>query len=57
VRVDDDDHELVADRSLGEIKERNWFGDDGMQHVRTKKEPIQPIPLFTETVELLMRVC
>jgi len=28
-----------------------------MQHVRTKKEPIQPIPLFTETVELLMRVC
>lgn len=48
---------MYADRSLGEIKERNWFGDDGMQHVRTTKEPIQPIPLFTETVELLMRVC
>ena len=42
---------------LGEIKERNWFGDDGMQHIRTKKEPIQPIPLFVETIELLMRVC
>lgn len=41
--------------STGEIKERNWFGDDGMQHIRTKKEPIQPIPLFVETIELLMR--
>ncbi|KAJ3563203.1 hypothetical protein NP233_g9090 [Leucocoprinus birnbaumii] len=41
--------------STGLIKERNWFGEDGMQHVRTIKEPIQPIPLFSETVELLMR--
>lgn len=42
--------------STGKIKERNWHGEDGMQHIRTKKEPIQPIPTFIETVELLMRV-
>ncbi|KAF5363682.1 hypothetical protein D9756_000159 [Leucocoprinus leucothites] len=41
--------------STGYIKERNWFGEDGMRHVRTTKEPIQPIPLFTETVGFLMR--
>lgn len=41
--------------STGQIKERNWFGKDGMQHVRTRKEPKQPIPTFAETVELLMK--
>jgi|SRR6266550_2322525 len=39
----------------GQIKERNWFGDDGMQYVRTRKEPRQPIPTFAETIELLMK--
>jgi len=39
----------------GQIKERNWFGKDGMQHVRTRKEPRQPIPTFAETIELLMK--
>jgi hypothetical protein len=26
------------------------------RHVRTTKEPVQPIPLFTELIELLMEV-
>ncbi|KAF8635017.1 hypothetical protein AX15_000598 [Amanita polypyramis BW_CC] len=41
--------------STGQIKERKWYGEDGMQHVRTRKLPKQPIPTFVETVELLMR--
>jgi hypothetical protein len=41
----------------GQIKERAWYGDDGMQHVRTIKEPIQSIPTFAETIALLMKVC
>jgi len=42
--------------SLGLIRERNWHGEGGMQHIRTKKEPKQPIPTFAETVALLMKV-
>ncbi|KAF9462014.1 PLC-like phosphodiesterase [Collybia nuda] len=41
--------------STGQIKERHWYGETGMQHVRTIKEPKQSIPTFAETVELLMR--
>ena len=41
----------------GHIKERTWYGDDGMQHVRTIKKPIQSIPTFAETIALLMKVC
>jgi glycerophosphoryl diester phosphodiesterase len=41
----------------GQIKEREWHGETGMQHVRTIKEPRQTIPTFAETVALLMRVC
>ncbi|KAF8638606.1 hypothetical protein AX17_002147 [Amanita inopinata Kibby_2008] len=41
--------------STGQIKERNWHGQEGMQHVRTKKEPRQPIPTFLETIALLMQ--
>lgn len=41
----------------GRIKDQFWYGEDGMQHVRTKKEPKQAIPTFAETVELLMKVC
>lgn len=48
---------LTSDQwSLGLIRERNWHGEDGMQHLRTKKEPKQPIPTFAETVALLMKV-
>ncbi|EJD53662.1 PLC-like phosphodiesterase [Auricularia subglabra TFB-10046 SS5] len=38
----------------GEIRERNWYGDDGMHKHRTLKAPHQPIPTFDETVALLM---
>jgi len=41
--------------SKGQIKERTWYGEDGMQHVRTIKEPIQSIPTFAETIALLMK--
>ncbi|KAF9534577.1 PLC-like phosphodiesterase [Crepidotus variabilis] len=41
--------------SKGEIKEQNWYGENGMRHVRTIKEPKQAIPTFEETVGLLMR--
>ncbi|ESK89741.1 glycerophosphodiester phosphodiesterase [Moniliophthora roreri MCA 2997] len=41
--------------SNGQIKERNWYGENGMEHVRTVKEPHQAIPTFAETVALLMR--
>ena len=40
----------------GFIKERNWYGEDGMEHLRTIKEPKQSIPTFAETVALLMKV-
>lgn len=41
--------------SKGQIKERTWYGENGMQHVRTIKEPKQSIPTFAETVALLMK--
>ena len=40
----------------GLIREKNWYGPDGMEHARTKKEPKQSIPTFVETVALLMKV-
>jgi phosphatidylglycerol phospholipase C len=43
-------------RIIGLIRERNWYGTDGMEHVRTIKEPKQAVPTFTETVDLLMKV-
>ncbi|KAJ6496743.1 PLC-like phosphodiesterase [Mycena vitilis] len=39
----------------GVIKECNWYGSDGMEHARTKKEPTQSIPTFSETLSLLMK--
>jgi len=39
----------------GLIKERNWYGEDGLEHVRTIKEPKQGIPTFAETIALLMK--
>ncbi|KAJ7368882.1 PLC-like phosphodiesterase [Mycena olivaceomarginata] len=41
--------------STGNIREREWHGPDGIQHVRTTKEPHQAIPTFAETIALLMR--
>lgn len=41
---------------LGNIRDRNWYGPDGMEHLRTTKEPKQAIPTFAETVALLMKV-
>ena len=41
---------------LGKIKEQNWYGPDGMEQLRTSKEPKQSIPTFAETVALLMKV-
>ncbi|KII94631.1 hypothetical protein PLICRDRAFT_127699 [Plicaturopsis crispa FD-325 SS-3] len=38
----------------GAIKEKAWYGENGIQNVRTFKEPKQPIPTFAETVALLM---
>jgi len=39
----------------GLIRNQNWYGEGGMEHVRTKKEPIQPVPTFDQTIELLMK--
>ncbi|KAJ7063367.1 PLC-like phosphodiesterase [Mycena amicta] len=39
----------------GGIKHSNWYGLDGMEHARTKKEPKQAIPTFPETLSLLMK--
>jgi phosphatidylglycerol phospholipase C len=33
-----------------------WYGEGGIEHVRTLKEPRQAIPTFAETIELLMKV-
>ncbi|KAJ7343417.1 PLC-like phosphodiesterase [Mycena albidolilacea] len=39
----------------GKINDSNWYGPDGMQNARTKKEPKQSIPTFIETLALLMK--
>jgi len=41
--------------SKGLIRERKWYGTNGMEHVRTIKEPKQPIPTFKGTLDLLMK--
>ena len=43
-------------RVLGLIRERNWYGEDGMEHLRTVKKPEQAIPTFEQTIALLMKV-
>ncbi|KAH8118424.1 PLC-like phosphodiesterase [Phellopilus nigrolimitatus] len=51
-------HDQSLDRTTdmeGLIREKNWYGPDGMEHARTKKEPKQAIPTFAETVALLMK--
>ncbi|KAF5371344.1 hypothetical protein D9758_004181 [Tetrapyrgos nigripes] len=46
---------LPVRKSPCQIKEKNWYGPDGMENVRTTKEPKQAIPTFAETVSLLMK--
>lgn len=41
--------------SNGLIRNKKWYGPDGMEQVRTTKEPKQAIPTFAETVSLLMK--
>lgn len=40
----------------GNIREQDWYGPQGMEHVRTVKLPPQSIPTFAETIALLMLV-
>ncbi|KAH9943176.1 PLC-like phosphodiesterase [Epithele typhae] len=52
-------HDPTLDRTTngkGKIKETNWFGEGGMEHLKTTKTPVQSIPTFVQTVELLMKV-
>ena len=41
---------------VGYIRERTWYGPNGIKHIRTVKEPKQAIPTFLETIDLLMKV-
>jgi hypothetical protein len=41
---------------VGLISERKWLGTNGMEHVRTVREPKQAIPTFEQTIALLMQV-
>ncbi|RSH83012.1 hypothetical protein EHS25_005722 [Saitozyma podzolica] len=48
-------HDPTLDRTTtgtGLIREQPWKGV--IEHVRTKKHPVQPIPLFEELIALLM---
>lgn len=49
-------HFVLMTWLLGLIREQRWHGADGMEHLRTVKQPPQAIPTFAETVALLMRV-
>jgi hypothetical protein len=40
----------------GLINEKDWYGENGMEHARTVKEPKQSIPTLLETLTLLMKV-
>ncbi|KAH7887507.1 PLC-like phosphodiesterase [Phlebopus sp. FC_14] len=51
-------HDPALERTTGSkglIRERNWYGKDGMEHLLTIKKPQQSIPTFAETVALLMK--
>jgi phosphatidylglycerol phospholipase C len=40
----------------GNIRDRLWYGEDGMEHLSTIQEPKQPIPTLAQTLDLLMKV-
>lgn len=51
-------HDPSLDRTTdmtGLIREKEWYGPEGMEKARTKKQPSQSIPTFAETIELLMK--
>ncbi|CCM01748.1 uncharacterized protein FIBRA_03814 [Fibroporia radiculosa] len=51
-------HDPALDRTTngkGFISEQKWYGADGMEQLRTVKEPKQAIPTFAETVAMLMK--
>ncbi|KAI0832730.1 PLC-like phosphodiesterase [Trametes gibbosa] len=51
-------HDPTLDRTTngtGNIRDKNWYGLKGMEHLRTTKKPEQSIPTFAETVALLMK--
>ncbi|EMD37157.1 hypothetical protein CERSUDRAFT_115072 [Gelatoporia subvermispora B] len=51
-------HDPSLDRTTngtGFIREKLWYGPEGMEQLRTTKEPRQSIPTFAETVALLMK--
>jgi glycerophosphoryl diester phosphodiesterase len=41
--------------SKGLIRQRHWYGKDGIEHLRTIKQPPQGIPTFVQTIALLMK--
>ncbi|KIJ56492.1 hypothetical protein M422DRAFT_149822, partial [Sphaerobolus stellatus SS14] len=51
-------HDADLQRTTGTkglISETNYYGEGGIEHLRTIKEPSQPIPTFLETLDLLMK--
>ncbi|KAF9644499.1 PLC-like phosphodiesterase [Thelephora ganbajun] len=51
-------HDPTLERTTdgkGVIREMKWYGEGGMEHARTLKEPHQAIPTFAQTIELLMK--
>jgi phosphatidylglycerol phospholipase C len=54
------EHLAALDRTTngkGLIREQCWYGENGMERLRTVKQPQQSLCTFAETVELLMKVC
>lgn len=50
-------HDKTLDRttnSTGLITSRPYYGENGIEHVRTLKEPVQQIPTFEQLCKLLM---
>lgn len=51
-------HDTTLDRttnSSGLLADRTYYGENGVEHVRTLEEPVQQIPTFEEVCTLLMK--
>ncbi|WFD34977.1 hypothetical protein MCUN1_001823 [Malassezia cuniculi] len=51
-------HDTTLDRttnSSGPLAERTYYGENGVEHVRTLEEPVQQIPTFEQVCTLLMK--